>query len=282
MRGRTHYAVAARRPDGVIAVRRDALRSRVYTAGVWRRPFLRGIAGLYETVHLGLRALEWSARVQLGEDAEIGRGAMRAAMATSLVFALALLIAAPLGLAQLLHRTGPQSITAVLVEGVIRGVLLIAYLMLIGTLRNIHRVFQYHGAEHKTINCFESGAPLDVAHVRKASRLHPRCGTGFLLVVALLSVVVFIPLGLLPVPVRITAQIALVPVIASLAYEAIRGLTKIRWTRIGRVLLAPVLATQRLSTREPDDSQIEVAMRAFDLVRGDERSAGELSAVALA
>ena len=279
MRGRTHYAVAARRPDGTISVRRDALRSRVYTASVWRRPLLRGIAGLYETVHLGMRALEWSARVQLGEDAEIGRGAMRAAMGVSLVFALGLLIAAPLGLAQLLHRSGPQSIQAVLVEGAIRAALLVAYLMLIGGLRNIRRVFEYHGAEHKTINCFESGAPLDVAHVRLASRLHPRCGTGFLLVVALLSAIVFIPLGLLPVPVRIACQIALVPVVASLAYEAIRGLTAIRHTTAGRVLLAPVLATQRLSTREPDDPQIEVAMRAFDLVRSDERAAG---AVALA
>src|SRR5205085_9284327 len=118
-------------------------------------------------------------------------------------------------------------------------------------------VFQYHGAEHKTINCFKSGSALDVQHVRAASRLHPRCGTGFLLVVAFLSVIVFIPLGLLPVAVRIACQVALVPLVAALAYEAIRALTRIRHTRVGGVLLAPVLATQRLSTREPDDRKIE-------------------------
>jgi uncharacterized protein YqhQ len=270
MRGRHHYAVAARRPDGSIAICQDVLRSRVYTQSVWRRPFFRGIAGLVEMVHLGTRALEWSARIQIGEDVAIGPGAMRAVLAVSLVFALGLLIGAPLALGQLLHRGGAQSINAVLIEGAIRGALLIGYLLLIGRLRSIRRVFQYHGAEHKTINCFESHDPVDVAHVRAASRLHPRCGTGFVLVVALLSIVVFIPLGLLPVAVRIGCQILLVPVVAGLAYEVIRALAGIRHTPAGRVLLAPILATQRLSTREPDDRQMEVAIRALDAVRSDE------------
>jgi len=270
MRGRHHWAVAARRPDGTILVCQDVLRSRVYTAGIWRRPFLRGVAGLYETVHLGVRALEWSARVQLGEDIEVGRATMRVAMGISLVFAVGLLIGAPLGLAQVLHRTGAQSIQAVLVEGVIRAAILLVYLLLIGSLRNIRRVFQYHGAEHKAINCFESGAAVNVRNVQASSRLHPRCGTGFLLVVALVSIVVFIPLGLLPVAVRIACQIALVPLVAAIAYEVIRVLTAIRHTRVGRALLAPVLATQLLSTRQPDDSQVEVAIRALDAVTTDE------------
>ncbi len=278
MRGRRHYAVAARRPDGTITVCQDVLRSRVYTSGLWRRHFLRGVAGLYETLHLGFRALEWSARVQLGADVEVGRRAMRVAMLISLVFALGLLIGAPLLLGGLLRHGGSQSITAVLIEGVIRAVVLLAYLLLIGQLRNIQRVFQYHGAEHKAINCLESGDPIDVQHVRTASRLHPRCGTGFLVVVALVSIVVFIPLGLLPVWLRILCQILLVPVIAALAYEVIRGLVQIRHTTIGRMLLAPVLATQLLSTREPDDRQIEVAIRALDAVRSDE---GQNAAVPL-
>ena len=269
MRGRQHFAVAARRPDGSIAICQDVLRSRVYTNSVWRRPLFRGVAGLYETLHLGLRALEWSAKVQIGEEAEFGPKAMSAVIAVSVVFGLGLLIGAPLGLAQLVQHGATRSITSVLIEGLIRGVILIAYLGLIGRLRNIKRVFQYHGAEHKAINCYESQAPVDVEHVRSASRLHPRCGTGFVLVIAFVSIVVFVPLGLLPVAVRIGLQILLVPLVAAVAYEVIRALAKIRYTTVGRVLLAPVLATQLLSTREPDDSQIEVAIRALDAARSE-------------
>jgi uncharacterized protein YqhQ len=266
MRGRDHYAVAARRPDGEIVICTDVLRSRVYTRSVWRRPFLRGIAGLYETIHLGMRALQWSAIVQLGEEAEIGEGAIRGAMIASLVFALALFIGVPLLLGGLLHH-GTQSITSVLIEGVIRAVILVAYLLLIGFIPNVRRLFQYHGAEHMAINALESGAVVDVEHVRASSRLHPRCGTGFLVVVALVSVGVFVPLGLLPTAVRLVCQIALVPIVAAVSYEIIRALIRIRNTVAGRIALAPVLGAQLLSTRTPDDSQIEVSIAALNAAR---------------
>ena len=233
-------------PNGEIAVCTDVLRSRVYTASVWRRPFLRGVAGLYETIHLGMRALQWSALVQLGQDAEIGEGALRGAMIASLVFALVLFIGAPLLLGGLLHHGSSQSISAVLIEGVIRAAVLIVYLLLISLIPNVRRLFQYHGAEHMAINALESGDAIDVAHVRDRSRLHPRCGTGFLVVVALVSIGVFAPLGLLPTAVRIVCQIVLVPVVAAVSYEIIRGLVKIRTTLPGRIALAPVLATQLL------------------------------------
>jgi len=277
MRGRDRYAVAARRPDGEIIVCTDALRSRVYTASVWRRPFLRGVAGLYETIHLGMRALQWSARVQLGDEAEISEGAMRGAMIASLVFALLLFIGLPLLLGALIHH-GTQSITSVLIEGVIRAGILIGYLLLIGLLPNVRRLFQYHGAEHMAINALEAGDPVDVAHVRLRSRLHPRCGTGFLVVVALVSIGVFAPLGLLPTAVRILCQIVLVPVVAAVSYEVIRGLTRIRATPVGRIALAPVLGTQLLSTRHPRDPQIEVAIAALDAARGGDNVAFEAAA----
>ena len=277
MRGRDRYAVAARRPDGEITVCTDVLRSRVYTAGVWRRPFLRGVAGLYETIHLGMRALQWSARVQLGDEAEISEGAMRGAMIASLVFALVLFIGLPLLLGALIHH-GTQSIASVLIEGVIRAAILIGYLLLISLLPNVRRLFQYHGAEHMSINALESGDPVDVAHVRLRSRLHPRCGTGFLVVVALVSIGVFAPLGLLPTAVRILCQIVLVPVVAAVSYEVIRGLTRIRATLVGRIALAPVLGTQLLSTRRPDDQQIEVAIAALDAARGGGSVAFEAAA----
>jgi len=269
MRGRDRYAVAARRPDGEIVVCTDVLRSRVYTRSVWRRPFLRGVAGLYETIHLGMRALQWSAIVQLGEEAQIGEGAIRGAMVASLVFALALFIGMPLLLGGLLHR-GTQSISSVLIEGVIRAVILVGYLLLIGWLPNVRRLFQYHGAEHMAINALESGDTVDVDHVRSRSRLHPRCGTGFLVVVALVSVGVFAPLGLLPTAVRIVCQIALVPLVAAVSYEVIRALIRIRDTLPGRIALAPVLGAQLLSTRPPDDAQIEVAIAALDAARHGE------------
>jgi uncharacterized protein YqhQ len=266
MRGRDHYAVAARRPDGEIVICTDVLRSRVYTRSLWRRPFLRGVAGLYETIHLGMRALQWSAVVQLGQEAEIGTGAIRGAMIASLVFALALFIGVPLLLGGLLHHT-TQSITSVLIEGVIRAVILVGYLILIGLIPNVRRLFEYHGAEHMAINALESGSAVDVDHVRASSRLHPRCGTGFLVVVALVSVGVFAPLGLLPTAVRLVCQIALVPLVAAVSYEIIRALIRIRGTVLGRIALAPVLGAQLLSTRIPDDSQIEVSIAALDAAR---------------
>ena len=277
MRGKDRYAVAARRPNGEIAVCTDVLRSRVYTAGVWRRPFLRGVAGLYETIHLGMRALQWSALVQLGEDAEIGEGALRGAMIASLVFALALFIGAPLLLGGLLHHASSDSIGGVLIEGVIRAAILVAYLLLISLIPNVRRLFQYHGAEHMAINALEHGDVVDVVHVRARSRLHPRCGTGFLVVVALVSIGVFAPLGLLPTAVRLVCQILLVPVVAAVSYEIIRGLVKIRATLLGRIALAPVLATQLLSTRRPSDSQIEVAIVALDAARAGDVVVSEVA-----
>jgi uncharacterized protein YqhQ len=269
MRGRDTYAVAARRPDGGIAICTDVLRSRVYTGSLWRRPFFRGVAGLYETIHLGMRALQWSAIVQLGQDAEIGDGALRGAMIASLVFALALFIGLPLLLGGLLHH-GTESITSVLIEGVIRAVVLVAYLFLISLIPNVRRLFQYHGAEHMAINALESGDTIDVAHVRARSRLHPRCSTGFLVVVAFVSVAVFAPLGLLPTVLRLVLQIVLVPVVAAVSYEIIRALIRIRGTAIGTMALAPVLGAQLLSTRTPDDRQIEVAIAALDAARHGE------------
>jgi uncharacterized protein YqhQ len=274
MRGREHYAIAARRPDGEIVVCTDVLRSRVYTRSIWRRPFLRGVAGLYETIHLGMRALQWSAVVQLGQEAEIGEGTIRGAMIASLVFALVLFIGVPLLLGGLL-RHGTQSITSVLIEGVIRAIILVGYLLLIGLIPNVRRLFQYHGAEHMAINALEAGDAVDVDHVRACSRLHPRCGTGFLVVVAMVSVGVFAPLGLLPTAVRIVCQIALVPLVAAVSYEIIRALIRIRGTVAGRIALAPVLGAQLLSTRPPDDSQIEVSIAALDAARHGESIAFE-------
>jgi uncharacterized protein YqhQ len=270
MRGRGHYAVAARRKDGSIVVQQEPLTSRVYTSPLWRQPLFRGVAGLVEMLHLGMRALTWSANVQMeAEDIQLSKGAMRATMGFSIAFGLLLFVGLPLLAAGLLHR-GQRGVGFVIVEGIARAVILIGYLVLIGMTPSVKRVFEYHGAEHKTINCFESGDPVDVEHVRRASRLHPRCGTGFLVVVAFVSIVVFAPLGGLSPVLLVLSRILLVPLVAAIAYEAIRGLARIRDTEVGRILLAPVLATQLLTTREPDDSQVEVAIAALNAARAGE------------
>ena len=270
MRGKAHYAVAARRKDGSIVVVEEPLTSRVYTSAVWKQPLLRGIAGLVEMLHLGMRALTWSANVQMeAEEVQLSPRAMRVTMGVSIVFGLLLFVGLPLLAAGLLHR-GPRGVGFVVVEGIARAAILLGYLVLIGMTPSVRRVFEYHGAEHKTINCFESGAPLDVEHVRRASRLHPRCGTGFLVVVALVSIVVFAPLGGLQPVLLVLSRVLLVPLVAAIAYEGIRGLAVIRETPVGRALLVPILATQRLTTREPDDAQLEVAIAALNAARAGE------------
>ena len=267
MRGRRHFAVAARRRDGEIVTITEALRSRVYTSRVWALPFLRGIAGLVEMLHLGMRALTWSANVQMeAENVELSPTVMRATMATSVAVGLLLFVGLPLGAAGMLHH-GPRSVGFVVVEGVARAAVLLGYLALIALVPSVRRVFEYHGAEHKAINCFEAGWTVDVEHVRRASRLHPRCGTGFLVVVALVSILVFAPFGGLSWPLLVLSRVVLIPVVAALAYEGIRGLARVRRTLPGRLALVPILATQRLTTREPDDSQIEVAIAALALAR---------------
>jgi uncharacterized protein YqhQ len=270
MRGRDHFAVAARRKDGSIVVKQEPLTSKVYTSNLWRLPFFRGVQGLIEMLHLGMRALTWSANVQMEEEeVQLSKGAMRVTMGVSAIFGLLLFVGLPLGAAALIHR-GDRSVGFVVIEGIARAVILLGYLVLIGSMRSVNRVFEYHGAEHKTINCFESGDPLDVDHVRRASRLHPRCGTGFLVVVALVSIVVFAPLGGLNPLLLVLSRIVLVPVVAAISYEGIRGLAKIRDTAVGRVLVAPILATQLLTTREPDERQIEVAIAALEAARAGE------------
>jgi len=275
MRGPHNYAVAARKPDGSITISRDVLRSRLYTSKFWRLPFARGVAGLGEMLHLGMRAMQWSANVQLGDEAEITPATMRVTIGFSLIFALVLVIGLPLLAGSVLHQGNSHSVGRILIEGAARAAILLGYLMLIGMIGSVRRVFEYHGAEHKAINCFESGNPLDVAHVGDASRLHPRCGTGFIVIVALVSTIVFSPLAVFPIWLRVLLQIALVPLVAAVSYEAIRALAKIRHTTPGRVLLAPILGAQLLSTREPSDTQMEVAIAALQAVREDSNTVSE-------
>src|SRR6266700_3407829 len=279
MRGRRHYAVAVRLPgSGEIRVERGALTAPIYTSRWWKLPFVRGLALLAEQLHLGMRSLSWSAQVNAGaQDIKIGRKEVGVSLAIAGAGSLLLFFGLPLlGASLAVHRS--NSFWFVLVEGLIRVALVLAYLSLIALLPDVRRVFQYHGAEHKTINAYESGWPLEVSSVRRASLLHPRCGTGFLLVVLVVSVVVFSVVALFNPNWfwLVMSRVLAIPLIAGAGFELIRFMARHRTNAVVKVLLLPVLGTQKFTTREPTDDMLEVAIVACNSAReGEEDTAGE-------
>ena len=278
MRGKSHYAVAVRLPNTKeIVVDRGELKAPIYTNRIWKLPFVRGLALIGEQLHLGMKSLIWSANMNAGsQNVQIGKREITGSVAVAGVFALALFIGLPLLLAGVaVHRSG--SFAFVLVEGLIRVGLVLGYLAAISLLPDVRRVFQYHGAEHKTINAFESGWELDVPSVRRASTLHPRCGTGFLLVVLVVSVIVFSVVALFHPNLfwLVVSRILAIPLIAGTGFELIRYMARHRYNPVVRIALLPVLGTQKFTTRQPSDDMLEVAITAFNSARqGEEDSAG--------
>ncbi|HEX6548313.1 MAG TPA: DUF1385 domain-containing protein [Candidatus Dormibacteraeota bacterium] len=275
MRGRSHYAVAVRLPTTQeIVVDRGELTAPIYNQRFWKLPFVRGLALLAEQVHLGMKSLIWSANVNAGaQDLEIGRREIWISVAAALAGSLLLFIGLPLLIGNLaVHKT--SSFSFVVVEGIARVLLVLGYLILIAQLRDVARVFQYHGAEHKTINAFEAGWPLDVAQVRRASLLHPRCGTGFLVVVLVVSVLVFTLVAVFHPNFfwLVASRILGVPVIAGVSFEWIRLMARYKDNPVVKVMLWPVLGTQKFTTREPSDDQLEVAIAAFHAAREGEEA----------
>ena len=277
MRGRQHYAVAVRLPrTKEIVVERGELTAPIYNHRFWKLPFTRGLALLVEQLHLGMKSLIWSANMNAsGQDLEIGKREIMISMGAAVAGSLLLFIGLPLLISSFaVHRT--NSFQFVLLEGVIRGALVLGYLVLIALLPDVRRVFQYHGAEHKTINAFEADWPLEVVNVKRASLLHPRCGTGFLVVVLVVSLVVFSAVAVFHPNFfwLVVSRILGVPVIAGIGFEWIRFMARHQKNPVVKVMLWPVLATQKLTTREPDAEQLEVAIAAFNAARqGEERAA---------
>ena len=296
MRGRTSAAVAIRRPDSSIYLHEEALNPRLYQNQLFRLPFLRGLLLLWEMLVLGTRLMTFSANVatgavnpdatdtptagspatgevhgssideELAAPPQIGGVMLILTLLVSLGFAVLVFFLAPLFLASLLHNQIGDGWLNLIFEGVIRLALLVGYLYLIGRVPDIQRVFGYHGAEHKAINAMEQGDPLDVPHVRRASRVHTRCGTGFLLLVMVVSIFVFAFVGTPSLWIKVISRIVLVPVVAGISYELMRlGAANYRY-RVVRWLLAPGLALQGLTTREPDDSMIECAIASLQRV----------------
>src|SRR5713226_6072324 len=278
MRGKRYYAVAVRLPaTREIVVDRGELKASIYVNRIWKLPFVRGLALIGEQLHLGMKSLIWSANMNAGgKDIVIGKKEITGSVAFAGVFAAVIFIALPLLLAGFAVRRS-SSFQFVLVEGLIRVGLVLGYLAAIALLPDVRRVFQDRGAEDKTTHAFESGCALDVPSVRRASTLHPRCGTGFLIVVLVVSVIVFSVVAIFHPNWfwLIASRVLAIPIIAGAGFELIRFMARNRRNPVVRVMLLPVLATQKFTTREPSDDMLEVAIVAFNSAReGEEDTAG--------
>ncbi len=267
MRGRAALGVAFRHPDGSIVATHEQLNSILHRSRFARAPFFRGLVVLYETLVVGTRWLMRSGSVQAeGEGVELGRGAMAATLLVTLALAVGLFVLLPLFLAGATTTAlgNTQALVQHLLEGLIRVVVFVGYLLIVSRSAEIKRVFQYHGAEHMTIHALEHEDPLDVEHVRRYPTAHQRCGTEFLVIFIILSILMFSLLAGQDLLVAVVGRILLVPVIASLAYELLRIGARYRERRWIRWLFLPGIWLQAITTRQPDDSMIEVAIVAME------------------
>ncbi|HEY58070.1 MAG TPA: DUF1385 domain-containing protein [Anaerolineae bacterium] len=272
MRGTSAVAIAMRAPNGDIVTHTEPL-SAIYQSRLAGIPFLRGLLGLWDALVLGMRALTLSANVQMEEDEQLEGAALYLTLGVSLVLGVGLFFLLPAAVgrwAELLW--GWNAWWGNLLEGVVRLVLLVAYVGLIGRMNEVRRLYMYHGAEHKTINTFEAYAPLTPESVARYPKEHTRCGTAFLLILVLLSIVLFALLGPLPMLPRLLSRLLLLPVLAGLAYEYLRFTARHATHPFIRLLIAPNLALQRLTTREPTIDMLEVAITAFQTMRRAEKA----------
>jgi len=263
MRGRKVMVTAVRRPGGGLAMDTQPLAG-IYSGWMRKTPLIRGIIVLIEALVLGIKSLLYSANVSLEEEEEeISGWLVWVLVAVSLALAVALFFMAPLFLTKLLDPYISSSLVFHLVEGFIRVAIFIAYLKLITLVPDIKRVFAYHGAEHKAVNAYEGGAPLEIEATREYNTAHVRCGTSFLFVVLIIAIIVFALVGRPSLWLMVLSRILLIPVIAALGYEVIYFSGRHTNNGLVRVMLAPGLWLQRLTTREPDDTQLEVALSAL-------------------
>lgn len=266
MRGKTHVAVAVRQPDGEINVDVRPVNSIADRYPILKKPFLRGVVSLVESLVMGMKALSYSAQVSGEEDEKLDSKDMALTIAVSAGLAILLFIVIPTWSMRFITDFTQDHMALNLAEGVLRMAIFLAYIAAISSMRDIQRVFQYHGAEHKTIYTYEAGLPLKVENVRPFSTLHPRCGTNFLMIVMLISMFIFTFLGWPNLVERIASRILLMPVVAGVSYELIRYAGAHTDNPLVRVAITPGLLLQKLTTRQPDDDQIEVAIASLKAV----------------
>ena len=287
MRHGDDYAVAVRKPDGEIFVQKDEYHSVIKWKALTKIPFIRGVFNFIDSMVLGIKTLMFSSEFyeddevyEDEEEAEDGKELtteeiakkekqekwmMNATVAISVVIAVAVFMILPYFLSSLLKPLMPSYHLRTLIEGFVRIGIFILYIALISRMDDIQRTFMYHGAEHKCINCIEHGLPLTVENVRKSSRQHKRCGTSFLFFVLAISIILLMLIQVESPVMRVIVRIALIPVIAGISYEVLK-LAGRSDNPIVNLLSKPGLAIQKLTTKEPDDSMIEVAIQAVEAV----------------
>lgn len=297
MRGPKYYAVACRRSNNEIVVKQESVESMMKGFQWLNKPFLRGTLALIDAMALGMKTLMFSANIQM-EDIEkeekqkkqgnspesaeakapgkqsINDARIAGTMVIGLALAIAIFVIGPNLLVNLLKKSIPSPMLLNVVEGAVKMAMFVGYILLISMMKDIQRVFMYHGAEHKVINTFESGLELNDANISKYGTIHTRCGTSFLMIVIVLSIFVHFFIGWSPVwYLRIVTRLALLPIIAGLAYEVIKFAGKHKDSKVLNMLLAPGLLLQRITTREPTDDQVEVALVALKAVMEKENEA---------
>jgi uncharacterized protein YqhQ len=266
MRGRDHWAIAVRRPDKTIHVESHDIRSIGDRVRILRKPFLRGVIALGQALTIGLRALTISANQSVEEENQLTTGQMAASMTLAFVIFTAVFIVGPFLGFHALHNAVSSGVQRNLLEGLVRVLLFLGYIALIGQLKEIRRVFEYHGAEHKTIAAYEHDEPLVPENVDKYSTLHVRCGTNFLLIVMLLAIVVYAFFPAKGILWGILSRVIAIPIIAGISFEMLRLGARYTDSVVMKVLMAPGLWLQKITTKPPDHSQIEVAIVSFQEV----------------
>ncbi len=278
MRGERNFAVSVRRPNGKLETIKRPLSS-IYKGRLRETPLARGIVVLIETLVLGTQTLLQSAQIASaegdgeGEGEEIPPLALAGVIAASLAFAVALFFITPLVITRYFDTYIHSDMGSNIIEGLVRISLFVVYLKIIGFIPDIKRVFAYHGAEHKVVNAYEAGRPLEINAIKIYSTAHPRCGTSFIFVVLIIAILVFSLVGRPQLWITILSRIILLPVIAGIGYEITRFMAKHSQNALARVLLAPGLALQSMTTREPDDSQLETAISALnEVIEADKKA----------
>ena len=265
MRGRDAIAVALRHPDGRIVVATERLDSGVHGSAVSRWPLVRGLVVLYETLVVGTRWLIRSANVQAEEQGvELGRNAIALMLGLTLLAGVGVFFLLPLFIASVTTANVQNGLVQHLVEGLVRVAIFLGYLALISRAPDIRRVFQYHGAEHMTIHALEAGDPLTVEAVRKYPTAHQRCGTEFLVVVILLSIIAFSLVGRQDPLIMVGSRLLLIPVIAAVGYEILKFGARHRANPLVKVLMYPGILVQMITTKRPEDDMIEVAIASME------------------
>jgi uncharacterized protein YqhQ len=264
MKNDNKIAIAVRRPDGKISLKKEKIKpwsKRVKFLG-W--PFFRGVVNLIEMLVIGIKALNYSANEASGEDVKISKWEFALTTIFAVIVAVGLFILLPLYLTKITQTKG---ILFNLIDGVIRVALFVLYILLISLMKDVRRIFEYHGAEHKTVNCHEDGKKTTLENVKKYSTVHRRCGTTFLLIVLIVSILVFSLIVTDSFLVKFVSRILLFPVIAGISYELLNLGARFPNNFLLNVLVWPGLLLQKMTTREPDKKQLEVAIKAFEAVR---------------